>query len=197
VSHGTLHGLIHGTGADLVIDQVQKALDRLYVQLEGSPKIEGLAEWIGEQLQHVEEIVHDTAWFRFTRQAHGEQLDRLLDNYSEKRAGMSDADAEAMLLVLNPALFQFRSAMRMIAILVVLTNGTGSTFGYDEDYPLAFVVTLHDVTTARGAHWNRVLRKAKAEGVRMDTVVAEDLANAFQFDIGPGFDQGKFAYVLE
>ncbi|MCP4967377.1 MAG: hypothetical protein GY926_19365 [bacterium] len=196
MSHGSLHGTLHAADADQALSVVDGIAARLYEQFEESPNVAAVSNWIAEQFQLLEEMIHDLMWFRFTRVAQGEVLDAKLANWERVRSGLSDDQVRALLQVLHPALLQHKTADTVINVAAAILTGSGASWSYADDFPAGFILTIADIDSGTAIDLNPLIRLAKAEGVRMRTFVNPVSAAAFQYDTGLGYDQGVYAFSL-
>lgn len=152
-------------------------------------------QWLAEQASEALEAV-GSAHAPLSSSV-GQQLDKHGAGLLRPRAGLDDDAYRTELQVKFAALFRARSPELAEALLDLLTAGTSTTGSFTEWPPAAYEYTLEDIAAATAVRWEALLRTAKPEGVRMQTRVIEDSANAFRFDSGPGYDEGLYAYTLE
>lgn len=189
-----------GAGSDLNL--ITRAASRVFTRLRtiasesDEPSVQDVVEWIVEQLQFVEDTIHDIRWFSPLANAFGEQLDAHGRAVGQLRAGQTDDEYRITLLAIYSSISQRRTPVLMMAMLQLMVTSMGGTFEYREYYPAAFEVTLYDVSLAEAILVESVLRRAKLEGVRFTVHFVPDLAAAFRFDIsGSGFDTAGIGFT--
>jgi|GEM_PF-2369371 len=168
---------------------------RMPTMLRRAPQARAVAQWLAEQLSEAHEAI--VSAHAPLSEATAVQLDKHGAGLMRPRAGLSDDEYRLELQVKAAALFRTRSPELAVDLLRLLTTDSPSSGSFQEWPPAAYEYTLEDIDGPTAARWESLLRTAKPEGVRMQTRVVEDAANAFRFDSGPGYDEGLYAYTLE
>lgn len=178
------------------VDLASLFLLRSPAELRTKPMWSGLVAVISEVFQGLEDMAQG---LRQAINIEGEshrQLDLVGEGVGLKRDGRSDADYRIAARVQWMALYRTRSIDLLYDIMGLLIGDGPQTFSYRELAPAHYEVTVYDITAPNAAAWHPLVRQAKPEGVGMSFVVVENTERVFQFDEGPGFDEGFLAYHL-
>lgn len=165
-----------------------------------NPLWRGLRLVCADVLQGIEDIFQDLRRSTTIIDQEGSQLDQEGDGLGLKRDGMGDDPYRASLTARWMALYRKSSIDLVFDIMAVLVPMIEDppivpTWVYGE-WNAYYYVFVFDTPAEWAELWHRLIRFTKPPGIRFDMYVTPDLANAFRFDSGPGFDQGHLAWVV-
>jgi hypothetical protein len=178
------------------IDHVTEAQNNLIELFKNKPKWLAVVKAFVGEIQDAEDSNWDL-YNDFLDTAEGDSLDAYGATVGEDRDERSDDD--------------YRAAIRA-RILLNLGNGTpediiallhsvsdGGNVRIREYFPAAFTAfVLKAVDLSTALRMNTALQSGKPAGVLAHLIYTEsDPDDLFQFDLGPGYDQGKWAGVLD
>ena len=121
-----------GAGSDLNL--ITRAASRVFTRLRtiasesDEPSVQDVVEWMVEQLQYVEDTVHDVQWFAPLANAFGAQLDAHGRAVNVLRGGQTDDEYRSTLMAVYSSLSQRRTPTLLLAMLQLLTQGTDTTY---------------------------------------------------------------------
>lgn len=181
--------------AEHITDHRARALARLATQYRGKPRLEGVVSAHADQTQEVEDALQALATSRTLDGATGAGLDDVGRLLGERREGEGDTDYRARLRVKILTIDGSATVPQLLAIARLLV-AAGVTLRLVEYPPASMVMRAHGagITDAEAERLARMLRRAKAGGVRL---VVEHIqvpeTQAFRFNAGPGFGVGRLA----
>lgn len=161
-----------------------------------APNFTALMDFFGETFQIGETVLQGVRQLCWVSTATGVQLDKKIEDLGGARNGRTDAQLRRVIPATWAALFRKRSLRLVYDILTLLTSGTSITFAYTNTGTASYMVTLITVTETTATEYHEIVILSKPEGVKYRTLVIEDPANVFTFDIGPGFDSAPMAYNI-
>jgi hypothetical protein len=183
------------TPGGYVSDWAAKLRAKLYQQFADKPNWISLAEDVmGPQFQAVEDAANQLGGLADIATRVGVQLDTIGNIVGQLRAGLIDSVYRLYLSARIKANKSSGTNAQLYEIITVLFGALDMAIRNDTASG-AFELKINTVITAlRAAVATAFIRDAKAAGVRANVVWQESpTAELFQFDSGPGFDQGKFA----
>lgn len=168
-----------------ITDYEQRAHDRLIHYFQGKPRIRAVLGSWAEQIQELETIF----WYLLTRRglsdAEGVWLDVLGDVVGEPRQDRTDAGYRAAIRV---RILVNRSNGKLPELIAIAGQmlGTGADVQVTEHAPASIMVRVHsDLGDVLPADLIRMLRQAKAGGVRLDLVYPTEAARTFTWGSTP------------
>lgn len=195
--YGEEYGSEYGSTGLAEIDIAARMAKRIPTLLRSAQQVVLLNAFFGEFFARAEDTAQRHLHFKTVTQGFGATLDRHGVGLRLPRRGRDDATYKIALIVRFAALMRERTPELALELLTTLIGMSSTTALYREWYPAAYEYVLMDIDADVAALWEELLRTAKPEGVRMQTRVVEDLDEAFQYDVGPGYDAGVYAYTLE
>jgi hypothetical protein len=175
-------------------------LDELLAWFRTKPKLRALVEGIADQVQELEESFRELREERLLSAATGAQLDQYGRVVGEQRGALSDADfakfIEARILTNTSE----GDVDRLLAILRIIAGPltAGTDVEYTPLYAAAFQMSvIRDVplTATMAARIVAQMLDVTPAGVGVEIIEGPG-ADTFRFDVGPGFDVGKLAWIL-
>lgn len=179
---------------ETITDHAEQAAALLATQFRDKPKLRGLVQAKARQDQAVESALAQLHASSLDTDE-GAQLDGLGAIVGEPRQGASDATYRNRIRARVRLNVGSGTAEDMIAIASLLSP-PGALVEVVEEFPAAMTVRVLGVrvTAEDGAFLARILRQARAGGVRLITEWGEvDPAQLFRLDAGPGLDSGHLA----
>lgn len=181
-----------------ITDHLERSLKLLAEQFRNSSTHRALLAAFAGEVQELEDTLFSLIAGRALPTCTGEQLDRLALIVGETRDG--DEDLAFRLRIGSRILINRRSGEieTIIGVFAPLLNG--GTVRVDEYEPAAFVATLTGATSSQIPTFARLLRLAKAAGVRAQLVYSlSPAADTFTLDGTPdqSLDAGLLAGVAE
>jgi hypothetical protein len=184
-----------------ITDHVAQAQDRLLTQFRDSPKLNALLEAVVTEVQLGENVIFEVIAERLIAVAEGVNLDIIGRIVGLERLDVSDDDEYRELLLVQirannsdcgaDDIIFIASELTGVPVRYTQTTATGY---YSAHYHLEYVVDppLSDEWLAR---INDLLELVTCSGVSYE-MVEGDSPDAFRFDSGPGFDQGKLGNLV-
>ncbi len=179
-------------------DHAASALARLAEQFKNKPNLAALLNNLNAQTQELENAFQDLFTQRAIDTAFGEQLDVLGIILGQERGGFDD---DTYRLYLNARmLLNISSATKedLYGIFEALLDAP-STLEIKEWFPAGFVLRLSGRPFTADEIYRLIvfLRLGRGAGIRgILEWIQSDLEDMFQFDSGPGFDEGHLAGAL-
>lgn len=183
-----------GTRIVLALKQhAEEALERIPRYLSEAPRFRALLESFVEQAEEIEAALQALLNETSIDNAVGAQLDQIGTVVGQVRAGLDDATYRVMLRARILVNKSSGTLPDLIAIFVVAAAGSPTVRDGGNAH---VVVTL--MAEAQDADlipfFLEFLREAKSAGVRAILEWIEvPVAESFRYDVGPGYDQGKYA----
>lgn len=179
---------------------LDETLARLAQQFRNKANVESLLAMSSVQSQAIEDAAWDVLQLRSLDTATGSQLDLIgrIVGLGRNALGTSDEDYRLQLkakIKLNNSSGTIEELIEIFGL--VLTN---EILTVSESYPAEFLLQISGtfITSAQATILLSFLTSGKAGGVRAVMEWYEsDPTLMFQFDDGPGFDQGRLAGAAE
>lgn len=177
-------------------NHVSEAIDNLIAKFKDLPNFQAVITAFVNQVQELEVALNDLITERTLDTAIGEQLDGIGEILGEDRQGRSDVDYRTALrarILLNVGSGTPEEIIEMISFL---TDDKDNEL--TEYFPAAFTIFVEGALTfAEASDANTALQSGKPAAVLAHLIYGESpIADLFQYDLGPGYDQGKWATVL-
>jgi hypothetical protein len=179
-----------------ISDHVGRAADTTLSQFHGSPKLQGLLEAMSAEVQRLEDLKFSMLTDRLLDAAEGVNLDVIGRIVGFPRLDVSDDDEYRELLGVQ--IRANNSDCGAEDIIFVASELTGEDVHYWQEgrahYHLEYVTD-----TPLTADWlvrvNDMIELVTCSGVSYEMVEGDD-PDAFRFDVGPGFDNGKLGNLV-
>jgi hypothetical protein len=178
------------------IDHVTEAQNNLVELFKNKPKFLAVVKAFVSEVQELE----DTNWDLYTdylETATGDSLDTYGAIVGEDRNNR--ADEEYRSAIFAKILLNSSSGTPEEIIELMRAVANGGTVKINEYFPAAFTAfVLKAVTITKALELNTALQSGKPAGVKAHLIYGvSDPADLFQYDLGPGYDQGKWASILD
>jgi hypothetical protein len=175
---------------------VSEAIGNLISQYRDKPNFIAYLTAFVNQIQDLEYIFFELIEKRGLLTSVGVQLDGIGSILGVDRQGRDDVDYLAAIkaqILLN---FGSGTPEEIIEMISLLTDDKNNEL--IEYYPAAFtILVLGALTYTEAFNANRALQSGKPAGVLAHLIYGESpAAELFQYDLGPGYDQGKWATIL-
>lgn len=170
------------------------ALDWLHSQFDDSGNIQRILKAIADEFQELEEEFHKLRTERYLDNASGDQLDQWGILVNVPRSGRSDDVYRELIRVKILRNSSEGTPDRLIKIAEMLSNA--ANVYYDEGDAVA-EIEVEDASFTTGIReiMHSILQAAAPAGVRVK-IVESDSQTSFQFDTGPGYDEGELAGTI-
>lgn len=177
-------------------NHVSEAIDNLIAQFKDKPNFQAFITSFVNQVQELEVALNDLITERTLDTAIGEQLDGIGEILGEDRQGRNDDDYRTALRAKVLLNIGSGTPEEIIEMISYLTDGKSNEV--TEYFPAAFTLfVLGALTFTEAFNANVALQSGKPAGVLAHLIYGESpVAELFQYDLGPGYDQGKWATVL-
>jgi hypothetical protein len=177
-------------------DHVTEAQANLIALFNTKPYWLALVQAFVDEIQDLENAMWDL-FIDYLATAVGDSLDQYGAIVGEDRLDRSDDDYRAA--IQSRILLNLGNGTPEEIINLMESVANGGTVQLTEYFPAAFTVfVLKALTTTQALNLNAALQSAKPAGVKAHLIYGEsDPSELFTYDIGPGYDQGKWATVLD
>ena len=168
------------------------AVSLLLSQYRDSPRVRALVRACAGAPQKIEDIGFDLLVSTTISAASGWVLDQWGAVVGERRRGLDDEDYRRFIEARIAANLSEGTTDELIEIFE-LVAGPGDVRHYTH-YPAGFKLVIFRDSPLTDALRSRI--RALMESIRpagVDMVLAEATQNTYQYDSGPGLDQGEFA----
>jgi hypothetical protein len=175
---------------------VSEAILNLIAKFTDQPNFQAMITALVNQVQEVENALFELIDERTLDTAVGVQLDGIGSILGEDREGKSDSDYRTALrarILLNIGSGTPEELIEMVSLLTGSKNNE-----LTEYHPAALTIfVLGALTFTEASNVNAALQSGKPAGVLAHLIYGESpTAELFQYDLGPGYDQGKWATIL-
>ena len=174
---------------------VAEALANLVTQFKDKPKLAAFITALINQVSDLENVFFQLIDDRTLDTAVGVQLDGFGLIVGENREGRSDDEYRIAIrarIILN---LGHGTPEDLIALLSAVSDG--KNVHLEEYFPAALTTLVTGVTISEAILLNDALQSGKPAGVKAHLIYGEvDEDDLLQFDIGPGWDQGRWAGIL-
>lgn len=180
-----------------VTDHAAQAIGFVLSQFLESPRLRALVEIFGDQVQAYEDLAFDVVTDIILENAEGVQLDRWGRYVGELRGSFSDADFRKVINA-RIAANQSEGGPTETIIYVVKTISEADVVHVQQVGRAYFLLEYEVLSPLSQELRNAIVRLvglAKSSGIGCDIIEAESGA-AFTYDIGPGYDVGKYASLI-
>lgn len=178
-----------------ITDYQQRLRDDMLSQFFGDPVHEAISDAIALELQRFENVAHDVLTKRLLGNAVGDILDVIGRLARVDRLGRTDDEYRAVIQVVLAA---YDSDGGIDQILWIMQNLLDATCEYRIYPPAAYRLTcLTDtpISSQQEEDAARVMELATSAGVGYQLSEGDD-TDAFRFNSGPGFNQGKLGHRI-
>ena len=167
----------------------------LLSQYRESPRVQALVRACAGAAQEIEDIGFDLLVSTTITAASGWVLDQWGAVVGEERGDLDDEDYRRFIEARILANLSDDSTDRMIKIFEIVA-GPGEVRHFDL-FPAAYALTIKRNSPLTGAIRSRIralMEEIKPAGVGLTLI--EGTSEAYQYDIGPGLDQGEFSRII-
>lgn len=179
-----------------ITDHAAQALARQSSWTHGLARLREITEFLGDQVQLLEDVIFEVLENSILDNAGcaGERLDEYGVIFNHLRGSLTDAQYKAVLKVIIAA-HQSDGTAKEIASLASTLLGVNVKY---QQYIPAHYRLEYEIGTAISGDWEtrvlQILEILRPAGVSYSLVEGSTAGSgAFQFDSGPGFDQGRLA----
>jgi hypothetical protein len=175
---------------------VVEALDNYVDKFKGKPILDALTTALVNRVQDLENIGFELYEDRWLDNAVGTQLDGFGSIVGETRQGRTDNDYRKGIRARTLLNLCQGTPEDIIELLNAVSDG--KDIELTEYFPAALTTFVLGATTTLDAILlNSALQSGKPAGVLAHLIYGESpVDDLFQFDLGPGFDQGRWATIL-
>lgn len=175
-----------------ISDHATQATNLLIDYFRTKPRWAEICQDLVSPIQTFEDLVYE--WYTVCRDvenATGDALNKLGSIVREPRADRTDGEYRRVIAARILVNRSTGKIPELYAVADALTNAQPCSIV--ESYPASMVVYFYSgVGTARGSDVTRMLRQAKAGGVRLETVIAS--ATSLRWASSTGTPTGAFAW---
>ena len=167
----------------------------LLSQYRESPRVQALIKALAGATQEIEDISFDLLVSTTLSAASGWALDQWGAVVGEDRGGLDDEDYRRFIEARILANLSDDTIDRMISVFEIVA-GPGEV-RYFELYPAAYALTIKrdsPLTDALRSRIRALMQSIKPAGVGLTLI--EGSRQAYQYDLGPGLDDGEFSRIL-
>ncbi|WP_406672404.1 DUF2612 domain-containing protein [Natronospira sp.] len=167
----------------------------LLSQYRESPRVQALIKALAGATQEIEDISFDLLVSTTITAASGWALDQWGAVVGEDRGGLDDEDYRRFIEARILANLSDDSTDRMISVFEIVA-GPGEVRHF-ELYPAGYALTIKRDSPLTGALRSRIrtlMQSIKPAGVGLTLI--EGSRQAYQYDLGPGLDDGEFSRIL-
>jgi hypothetical protein len=180
--------------ATQITDHAEQALETQSDWVKDKDRLRKLCEILADEVQLTEDVIFQVLVNSLLENATGVILDEYGNIFDHLRGSLGDDDYRKALSAVMAAHQSDGTAKEVIYLASTLI---GVAVKY-QVYPLAHYRLEYEIGTPISADWEtrvlQILEIARPAGVSYALVEGSTAGDgAFQFDVGPGFDQGRFA----